>query len=209
VSVRLLGIDTGFTATGLALVEWDGMAARLARWTTITTATTPKKRRLLVVDDHLRRIREIRSGISAFLGPRGGVDVASMEAFSQARNAAAAARQAFGYAVAVVELGILPIAQFTPQEIHKRLGVPKRPPLPKSAPKGCSKEQERAADKARRDAAAANKTAVWAHVVGSGLCAGPWGELTEHESDAACAALACLVPSPIDLVLAVQAGRSP
>jgi Holliday junction resolvasome RuvABC endonuclease subunit len=204
-SVRVLGIDTGFVGTGLALVEWDGTTPRLIKWDTVKTSTTPKKRRLLVVDDHLRRIREIHRGIAAAtVDPR--PDVVAMEAFSQARNAAAAARQAFGYATAVVvcERSALPIIQFTPQDIHKRLGVPKRPPLPPAAPKGCTKEQKRAADRARKVASEANKTAVW--VRACEIMPAPWAELTEHEADAACAALAALYPEPVDLVRACSGG---
>jgi Holliday junction resolvasome RuvABC endonuclease subunit len=204
--ITLLGLDSGFTATGLALVEWDGRTAQIVDHTTVTTSPTAKKRRLLVVDDHLRRIREIHRGILTMMtDPTPHIVV--MEAFSQARNAAAAARQAFGYATAVVVCGQLevPIIQFTPQQVHKNLGVPSRPPLPKSAPKGASKMEKKVAEKSRREAAVANKAAVW--VTAKTLCSGPWDVLTEHEADAACAALAAVFPMPVDLVLAAM-GRA-
>ncbi|NMC71424.1 MAG: crossover junction endodeoxyribonuclease RuvC [Myxococcales bacterium] len=206
-TVRILGIDTGYTATGLALVEHGPVGVRLVRWMTVKTAPTPKKRRLLVVDDHLRRIREIRRHvIAALVDPR--PDIAVLEAFSQHQNAASAARQAFGYATAVVccEDGVIPIVQWTPQEIHRRLGVPKPIPLPKAAPKGASREEKRAAERAREEAREANKRRVWE--TAAGRCSGEWGALTEHEADAACAALAALFPEPVDVVRAVQAGRA-
>lgn len=206
-TVRILGIDTGYTATGLVLVEHDAAGARLVRWMTVKTAPTPKKRRLLVVDDHLRRIREIRRHVlAALVDPR--PDVAVLEAFSQHQNAASAARQAFGYATAVVccEDGVIPIVQWTPQEIHRRLGVPKPIPLPKAAPKGACRDEKRAAEAARKRVREENKRAVW--VVAAARCDGPWAELCEHEADAACAALAALLPDPVDIVRAVQAGRA-
>lgn len=206
-TVRILGIDTGYTATGLALVEHGPVGVRLVRWMTVKTAPTPKKRRLLVVDDHLRRIREIRRHvIAALVDPR--PDIAVLEAFSQHQNAASAARQAFGYATAVVccEDGRIPIVQWTPQEIHRRLGVPKPIQLPKAAPTGASREEKRAAEAERKHVREENKRAVW--VTAAQLCDGTWAALSEHEADAACAALAALFPEPVDVVRAVQAGRA-
>ncbi len=206
-TVRILGIDTGYTATGLALVEHDSAGTRIVKWTTVKTAPTPKKRRLLVVDDHLRRIREIRRHIiAALVDPR--PDVVALEAFSQHQNAASAARQAFGYATAVVccEDAVTPIVQWTPQEIHRRLDVPKPIPLPKAAPKGAGPGEKRAAEAARKHAREENKRAVW--VAAAARCEAPWAELTEHEADAACAALAALFPEPVDVVRAAQAGRA-
>lgn len=207
-TVRILGIDTGYTATGLALVEHGPVGVRLVRWMTVKTAPTPKKRRLLVVDDHLRRIREIRRNVLAMIGCTPRPDVAVLEAFSQHQNAASAARQAFGYATAVVccEDGAIPIVQWTPQEIHRRLGVPKPIPLPKAAPKSASREEKRTAEAERKHVREENKRAVW--VTAAQLCDGTWAELSEHEADAACAALAALFPEPVDVVRAVRAGRA-
>lgn len=198
-SIRLLGVDTGFNHTGLVVVEWDGTTACIVGARTVNTEPTAKKRRMLVVDDHLRRIREILHGIEAVRFAR-FPKLVVLEAFSPARNAGNACRQAFGYAsaVAVAEHALLPIAQFTPQEIHKRLGVPKPPPLPRPAAHHATKEEKRSANRARSAASAENKSAVW--VTAAKLAPGPWDELTEHESDAACAALAALFPVPIDLV---------
>jgi Holliday junction resolvasome RuvABC endonuclease subunit len=174
--IAILGIDTGFTATGLALVGWDGETATVLDHATITTAPTAKKRRLLVVDDHLRRIREINAALQV---PMCRAQIVVLEAFSQARNAAAAVRQAFGYAVAVTcaQRMTLPVVQFTPQQIRKRLGLTHN------------------ADKVVLEAA------------GAALALGPWDKMTEHEADAACAALAALFPDAVDVVRAA-AGRA-
>ena len=197
--MRLLGVDTGFKYTGLAIVEWNGARARLVGGTTINTEPTAKKRRMLVVDDHLRRIREILHGVDNACSPC-MPSLVSMEAFSPARNAGSACRQAFGYAsvVAVAEHHALPIVQFTPQEIHKRLGVPKPPPLPRKAPHHATKAEKLEAERARSAASKDNKRRVW--ITAARLCPGPWDTLSEHEADAACAALAALFPVPIDLV---------
>lgn len=203
-TVAILGIDTGFTATGLALVGWDGSTARILDHWTVKTAPTAKKRRLLVVDDHIRRIREIHAGIQV---PMVRAQVVALEAFSQHQNAASATRQAFGYAVAVccAQRFALPVVQYTPQEIHRRLDVPKPLPLPKAAPKGAIREEKRAAERARDEAREANKRRVWG--TAAERCRGEWGALTEHEADAACAALAALFPEPVDVVRAVLQAR--
>ena len=208
-TVRILGVDTGFTKTGLCVVEWDGTAARIVGGQTIHTEPTAKKRRMLVVDDHLRRIREILYGVEHARVAGGFPRILSMEAFSPSRNAGSACRQAFGYAavIAIAEAARMPIVQFTPQEIHKRLGVPRPPPLPPPAAHVSTAEEKRVAGRARAAASAANKRAVW--VTAALLAPGPWPALTEHEADAACAALAALCPDPVDVVRAAMGREKP
>ena len=188
----ICGIDTGFTATGLALLEYTGAWIKYVRSEVIATKPTPKKRRLLVVDDHLRRIREIRDGVQRVL--RADVNapchLVAMEAFSQSRNSAAAVRQAFGYAVAVcvADQHKVSVVQFTPQEIRKRIGVvePMKAELDAVKP-------PRVGEKRKELRKAALRRRVLEVVTMPGT-------LSEHEYDAVAAVLACLLPSPVDIV---------
>ncbi len=187
--MRICGMDTGFTATGLSVLEYDGKEIRYLGSEAIRTAPTPKKRRLLVVDDHLRRIREIRAGVRQVLP---GCNLVAMEAFSQSRNSAAAVRQAFGYTVAICtadDYGI-GLVQFTPQEIRKRIGVvePTKAELDAIKPPRVSEKRKEL-----------RKAALQRRVIE--LLPGSIPDhLSEHEYDAAAAVLACLLPSPIDIV---------
>jgi Holliday junction resolvasome RuvABC endonuclease subunit len=154
--------------------------ARLVEHHTITTKPTTKKLRALVVDDHLRRARELWHGILRDGFCQQGVGVVALEALSLARNAGSAARQAMAYAVAICacERDGVPVAQFTPQQIRKRLGL----------------------------AHNADKAQVAGQVMTRCVCRS-FG-MTEHESDACAAALACLYPEPVDIVRAAQGRQS-
>jgi Holliday junction resolvasome RuvABC endonuclease subunit len=199
--MRICGVDTGFTATGLTILDYDGTATRYVASIAIRTEPTSKKRRLLVVDDHLRRIREIREGVLHFVGGKGGCELVAMEAFSQHRNAAAATRQAFGYAVAicVADETDVAVVQFTPQEIRKRIGVvePTKAELATVVP-------PRVGEKRKELRKAALRRRVF------DLLPGELGDgLSEHEYDAAAAVLACLLPNPVDIVRVGVVQRAP
>jgi Holliday junction resolvasome RuvABC endonuclease subunit len=116
-SVRILGIDSAYCNTGLSLISWDGTTAELVTSVTIVTEASQKKRNTLVVDDHLRRVREIRKQIDDslhMLAP----DMVAMEALSTSRNAGSAVRQGMAYAVTIVCCGALPLVQYTPQAVR-------------------------------------------------------------------------------------------
>ncbi len=195
-TVRILGIDTGWTATGFSLVEWDGAHILVTDWTTCYTEPTPAQRRESKIADDERRIREIQAtteGVLHDLQP----DLVAVEALSLgAPNVMSIVQQTKGYTAALcacLRAGVA-IRQIAPQDVRRALGVVGK--------KGEKKPEKKAA--IRRAVERHAEIMIDALAVPDPVVE----KLTEHEWDAAAVALACLVPSPIDLVLAVQAGRS-
>ncbi|MFA7209820.1 MAG: crossover junction endodeoxyribonuclease RuvC [Parcubacteria group bacterium] len=185
-AVRLLGIDTGWVATGFALVDWCcGTPTTIQAARTCHTEPTPKQRRESEVIDHQRRMGEISRATDSALADF-HPDMVVVEALSLgAPNVRSLVVQALGYAAVMcscIRAGVA-VRQVAPADVRRALDVQPR--------KGWTQEQKKAAVKA----------AVLRYVLAPS-CA------TEHEWDAAAAALACLVPTPLDLVLAVQAGRA-
>ena len=186
--ILILGADTGYTHTGLALIDWNGTTARLADHTVIITKPSTAKRRMHKSDDDVRRISEILLGVSNFIRMARPA-IVCVESFTlrmipgskgklQFTNVSTATRQFGGYATTICAIKTAGIAltQFTPQEVRKRLmGTAK-----------ASKEMMWVA---------ANK---WLQVPN------PDSQMGEHEWDAAAIALAAVVPTPIDLVLVLS-----
>lgn len=187
-TVRILGIDTGWTATGFAVVEWSpGSRPVITAVRTLKTEVTPPNRRESKASDDERRIREIlcESGkVLAAVNP----DVIAIEALSLgAPNVSSIVAQTKGFTAALCSCLTWPAGrrQFAPQDVRRSLGVAKM--------KSATKEQ---------------KKQMVAQAVARHADFASHADMTEHEYDAAAAALACLVPEPVDLVLAVQAGRA-
>lgn len=184
----ILGVDTGYVSTGLALIDWDGATARLADHATITTKPSPKKRRMHKADDDVRRISEILLGVSNFIRLARPV-LACIEGFTlrtipgakgqtfKFQSASTAARQFGGYTAAICAIKSAGVAlvQFSPQEVRKRLLGTSHAP----------------------------KELVWAAANKWLQVPNPDSQMEEHEWDAACIALAAVVPSPIEIVQAL------
>jgi Holliday junction resolvasome RuvABC endonuclease subunit len=196
VTIRLLGVDTGWRATGFCLVEWDGEHITVSDWTTCYTEPTPAQRRESKIADDERRIREIQAATEEAIRDR-KPDLVAVEALSLgAPNVMSIVQQTKGYTAALcacLRAGVA-IRQIAPQDVRRALGVP-------PGKKGEKKPEKKAA--VRRAVERHASIMLDALAVPDPVAE----KLTEHEWDAAAVAVACLVPSPVDLVLAVQAGR--
>lgn len=186
--VLILGVDTGYVSTGLALIDWNGTTACLADHTVIVTKPSDAKRRMHKSDDDVRRISEILLGVSSFLRMSRPA-IACVESFTlrmipgskgklQFTNVSTATRQFGGYTTAICAIKTAGVAlvQMTPQEVRKRL----------------------------MGTARASKEAVWAAADKWLQVPSPDAQMGEHEWDAAAIALAAAVPVPVDILLALS-----
>lgn len=200
----IVGVDPGFASMGIALLELEGGAIKGLKVKVLQTAPAAKKRKMLVVDDLLQRVRELWAGLSDFVWTH-EPKVMVLEAFSQPQHSNAATRLALGYAVAVLvaESRDIALIQFLPGEIRKRIGVIK--PEKVKVPKEATKAEK---TKARALNAAATKKSVYDAVarimpsVEAVIAAVP-KDLREHAVDAAAVALAAV---DTDIVRAAGGG---
>lgn len=120
--VVVLGVDPGFAATGVALVELLPVGERVHYLGVIRTAKDDKKRNTLAADDNMRRTREIARALRLLLVEYQCVAFA-IEAESPMRNASAAAKVSKAHAVVGVlaEVHGLPIIASSPQKLKKVL----------------------------------------------------------------------------------------
>lgn len=178
-SVRVIGIDTGFSSLGYAVCRLDKTGDVV--WEEVGvlhTAKSDKKRNVRASDDNLRRIRGLYAMLSDVL-VRHAPSVLCAETMSWPRNSAIVAKMGMSWGVlgALVELNQLPVAQASPQEIK----------LVAAGSKSASKEEVADAMKLRFpgqfDAymAATNKTDL------------------EHGFDAAATVVACLDSDVVQL----------
>lgn len=187
-TVRILGIDTGWTATGFAVVEWSpGARPVIVDARTVATEPTPPKRRESKAGDDERRIREILTATGKVLAAV-HPDVIAIEALSLgAPNVSSVVAQTKGHTAALCACFGWPAGrrQLAPQDVRLALGVLRM--------RSATKDQ---------------KKQLVAQAVARHAVVASTADMSEHEYDAAAVALACLVPEPIDLVRAVQAGRA-
>lgn len=119
----VIGIDAGFTATGVAIVELNPqLGETVLGLELIRTEKDNKKRHTLAADDNMRRTREIYRQLRDFAVQQNCVAFA-MEAESPMRNASAAMKVSKAHAAVgclAEQLG-LPIVQASPQRIKKVL----------------------------------------------------------------------------------------
>ena len=119
---RVLGVDPGFAATGVAVVELLPVGERVLHLGVIRTAKDNKKRNTLAADDNMRRTREIWRELDALIAHHGCVALA-IEAESPMRNASAAAKVSKAHAVVgcLAEQRGLPVVSCSPQRMKKLL----------------------------------------------------------------------------------------
>ncbi len=130
--LTVLGFDGGFKETGWAVLRFfPSMAGiesppEIVDAGVITTEKSDRKKKIAEADDLTRRIREIANPVRKILdlwSPR----IVCIESFSFIRNASAAAKCAAGYAAIIALIPpSTPIAQCTPQDVHKLTGIGKR-----------------------------------------------------------------------------------
>lgn len=116
----ILGLDPSFTAFGwiaLPLCGFPVLAGGVLR-----TAPSAARRRVLAVDDNVRRAREIYLGLRAVMN-RFDVRVVCAESFQHPRNSSAAAKVAlaWGQLIALSEERQIPLLQASPQEVKAHM----------------------------------------------------------------------------------------
>lgn len=117
--MTLLTADPGFANFGYGVLSLEGEIIEVG---VIRTEKSPKKRRVLEVDDMLRRTQQITRELHRIVGHH-KVRLIACEAMSYAPNASSAAKLAMGFAslAAVAVLGDIPIIQATPQMVRKAI----------------------------------------------------------------------------------------
>jgi len=115
----LLAVDPGMSAMGYAVLSLDGEPVELG---VIRTEPSPKKRKMLVVEDSLRRVREIARNLHRIVGTH-CVCVVACEAMSFPRSSSSSAKLGMSWAAlaTVAEMSDLPMLQATPQMVRKAL----------------------------------------------------------------------------------------
>lgn len=115
--VRVLGIDAGFAATGLVVVE----GRRVLEWDVIRTERTPAKRGVRVADDDAERCATLAQRLDQAIrswAPAGAV-VELPTGGAQGARANRAMGMATGIIVSVLELRAIPAEWVTPQMVKK------------------------------------------------------------------------------------------
>lgn len=119
--VHVLGIDPGFATIGVARVDVDPHAGdTLMELEVLRTKPSPKKRKVLAMDDNLRRVNEMVDRLKRHVV---WADVLCMESFSPPRHASSAAKIAFmwGSIVTLCRVADVPVLQCSPQHLKKTL----------------------------------------------------------------------------------------
>lgn len=117
--ILVLGLDPGFASCGYAAMELDDDGViDVAEMGVIRTQPSPKKRKVLAVDDNVRRLQEIVKELDGLVG---GANVVCAEAMSFPRNASSSAKigMVVGAVVTLCEAHGRVLLQATPQQIKK------------------------------------------------------------------------------------------
>jgi len=117
----VLGIDPGFAALGLALVELEQEGERVRRLEVVTTEPSARKLEVRASDDNLRRTCELAAALEERIGPE--VIALAVEAQSWPRNAGSSVKVAlaWGALAAVAQRHGLPVLQASPQEVKRAI----------------------------------------------------------------------------------------
>lgn len=186
--INVLGIDPGFAKLGVARIVVDpDHGDCLIELQVFKTQPSPKKQKILAMDDNLRRICELVDGVKSYIE---WADVVCTESFSPPRHASAAAKIAFAWGAVAALCRSLdkPILQCSPQHLKKAMTG--------------SRSASKADIKAAVDRAFGEATAVDLLEQNSIV---PSNE--EHCYDAAAAVLACLDSATVKLLLAGAKAR--
>lgn len=116
----ILGVDPGFANFGWAAIRLS--PERIEAAGVLRTAKSHERRRILAVDDNVRRTREL---VVSLRGVLGRFDVAAIcaESMSHVRNASASAKVslAWGVVITLAEQLCIPLLQASPQEVKFRV----------------------------------------------------------------------------------------
>ena len=122
----IMGVDIGFTATGISLFKINEQGAvKYHSSTVITTEKSNKKKQIRVADDDIQRIIHIVQEFTSFVVDNIGIDFRrNMIAFAESPTGgalSAKAQKAMGMAVAMsatmFELMGIPVEYVTPREV--------------------------------------------------------------------------------------------
>jgi len=121
---RVLGIDPGFAAVGVAVLELGSSPARdrLVDLHLLTTTKATKTRGVRASDDNLLRARILSRDLGALMDKH-QVRLVCAETMSFPRSASVAAKMAmcWGVLASLTEARSIPLAQATPKEIKDSL----------------------------------------------------------------------------------------
>jgi Holliday junction resolvasome RuvABC endonuclease subunit len=114
----VLGLDSGFAASGYAVVELADPLVPIALGV-IRTAASAKKLKVKAADDNMRRGREITKLINPTI--RSNIVAICMEAPSLPRNASTSFKLGIYYGIiaSLSEMHDVPVVQVTPQALKK------------------------------------------------------------------------------------------
>lgn len=117
-SIGILGVDVGFASIGVALLVHRDGAWHVAALSVVETKPTAKKRKVLAVEDNIRRAQEIGAAIDGFRSLAGVVAIAS-EAFSPPRSSSVASKigMMVGVLSEIARANRIPFLQATPQTV--------------------------------------------------------------------------------------------
>jgi crossover junction endodeoxyribonuclease RuvC len=118
--VIVLGIDASLCNTGLAAVDFTRSGASVVATSVVRTEPSPKKRRVLVIEDDARRVAEIAAGVDAAIAKHCPVALV-VEATGAGKGSKAVRGMAlvFGAVVAIAKLRQLPLLQVQPLDVKR------------------------------------------------------------------------------------------
>lgn len=122
--IRVASFDIGFAECGFCEIEVDKNTGDVEpiRMGVIVTKPSTKKRKVLAIDDNLRRARELSALIGMLVSD---ADLVCTEAMSLPRNASSSAKIgiAWGVLISHAQACSVPVLQVTPAEVrHRMLG---------------------------------------------------------------------------------------
>jgi Holliday junction resolvasome RuvABC endonuclease subunit len=122
VVIWILGCDPGLASFGVARVELTTDSERIVAIASLETAPSPKKRKVRVCEDTIRRVQELALALKSWAGDEPPAAVA-FESMSLPRNASASSKvgMSFGMLGAAAVLLGWPLVQATPQELKKAM----------------------------------------------------------------------------------------
>jgi Holliday junction resolvasome RuvABC endonuclease subunit len=192
VTLSLLGLDPGFANLGFAVVEFGPSAGgwgisrwRVVRFGVLRTEASSKKRKVLAVEDNVRRALEIARCLRSLATccPRTVAICAESMSFPRSSSVAAKVAMSWGAIASLSEAANIPILQASPQQVkHAVCGV-----------KSATKEEVQAAVLAMYPEIEALR---------AGIAKGLW----EHPHDALAVAHLCLQSDVVRLTFAREGG---